>query len=66
MVVGWELNADIDYLEFRPSEIAAAVVIAVAGENQTLNDPEKAINMFGLNTRKVMSMFLLPNFVATY
>lgn len=41
---GWELNAGIDFLEFRPSEVAAAVTISVAGEAKTL-DTEKAISM---------------------
>lgn len=41
---GWELNAGIDFLEFRPSEVAAAVAISVAGEAKTL-DTEKAISM---------------------
>ncbi|CAM8974632.1 unnamed protein product [Rhodiola kirilowii] len=43
---------DIDYLEFRPSVVAAAVAIAVAGKNQTLDDTERAINLFGLNASK--------------
>uniref|UniRef100_A0A7N0UYB1 Uncharacterized protein n=1 Tax=Kalanchoe fedtschenkoi TaxID=63787 RepID=A0A7N0UYB1_KALFE len=43
---------DIDYLEFRPSEVAAAVAIAVAGENQTLDETERAINLFGLHASK--------------
>ncbi|CAL8106264.1 unnamed protein product [Prunus armeniaca] len=34
----------IDFLEFRPSEVAAAVAISVAGEAKTL-DTEKAISM---------------------
>ena len=43
--VSWlgELNAGIDFLEFRPSEIAAAVAISIAGETQTV-DIEKAIS----------------------
>lgn len=44
--VSWlgELNAGIDFLEFRPSEIAAAVAISIAGETQTV-DIEKAISV---------------------
>ncbi|KAI4337623.1 hypothetical protein L6164_016012 [Bauhinia variegata] len=34
----------IDFLEFRPSETAAAVAIAVVGETQTVN-PDKAISV---------------------
>ncbi|BBG95831.1 Cyclin D2 [Prunus dulcis] len=34
----------IDFLEFRPSEVAAAIAISVAGEAKTL-DTEKAISM---------------------
>uniref|UniRef100_A0A7N0UKQ4 Uncharacterized protein n=1 Tax=Kalanchoe fedtschenkoi TaxID=63787 RepID=A0A7N0UKQ4_KALFE len=43
---------DIDSLEFKPSEVAAAVAIVVARENQTLDDTERAINLFGLHARK--------------
>lgn len=39
---GWEMNAGIDFLEFKPSEIAAAVAISVAREAKPV-DPEKAI-----------------------
>lgn len=42
--VRWELNAGIDLLEYRPSEVAAAVAISAAGEAKTL-DNEKAISM---------------------
>ncbi|RXH92692.1 hypothetical protein DVH24_033588 [Malus domestica] len=42
--VWWKLNAGIDSLEYRPSEVAAAVAISVAGEAKTL-DNEKAISM---------------------
>jgi hypothetical protein len=31
---GWELNAGIDFLEFRPSEIAASVAISVSRQMQ--------------------------------
>lgn len=36
-VLGGELNAGIDFLEFRPSEVAAAVAISVSGEIQALD-----------------------------
>ena len=39
------MNAGIDFLEFRPSEIAAAVAISVSGEMQTLAI-DKAISSF--------------------
>ena len=39
----WELNAGIDFLEFRPSEISAAVAICVTREAQTL-DINKAMS----------------------
>lgn len=39
-----ESNAGIDFLEFRPSEIAAAVAISVVGEGQTVHT-EKAISV---------------------
>lgn len=42
---GWELNAGIDFLEYRPSEVAAAVAIYVAGESKALDHTEKAITV---------------------
>ncbi|OVA01808.1 Cyclin [Macleaya cordata] len=36
----------IDFLEFRPSEIAAAVAISVSGELQTVLDIDKAVSCF--------------------
>jgi len=42
--VGIQCNAGIDFLEFRPSEIAAAVAISVVGEGQTVQT-EKAISV---------------------
>lgn len=39
-----ELNAGIDFLEFKPSEIAAAVAIFVAEENIQAIDIEKAMS----------------------
>ncbi|PRQ21284.1 putative cyclin A2 [Rosa chinensis] len=35
----------IDFLEFKPSEVAAAVAISVAGESKALDDTEKAISV---------------------
>lgn len=43
----WEFNAGIDFLEFKPSEIAAAVAIFVAEETQAI-DVEKAMSFFVL------------------
>lgn len=40
-----KLNAGIDFLEFRPSEIAAAVAISVSGEVQAV-DIDKAMSCF--------------------
>ncbi|KAI7986230.1 Cyclin-D3-1 [Camellia lanceoleosa] len=40
---GWEFNVEIDFLEFKHSEVAAAVTISVARETQTV-DTEKAIS----------------------
>ena len=42
--MGIQCNAGIDFLEFRPSEIAAAVAISVVGEGQTVQT-EKAISV---------------------
>ena len=39
-----ESNAGIDFLEFKPSEIAAAVAMYVMGETQTV-DTGKAISV---------------------
>lgn len=50
--MGGKINAGIDFLEFRPSEIAAAVAISVAGENQTV-DIEKAISVIIHHVEKV-------------
>lgn len=35
--MGQQLNAGIDFLEFKPSEIAAAVAISACGEMQGLD-----------------------------
>lgn len=50
---GWELNAGIDFLEFKPSEIAAAVAISVTGETKTVVDTEKAISLLTQHVKKV-------------
>lgn len=42
----WEFNAGIDFLEFRPSEIAAAVAISVSGEIKAVVDIDRAISSF--------------------
>lgn len=42
---GWGLNAGIDFLEFKPSEIAAAVAIHVSGKIQVVDIP-KAVSCF--------------------
>lgn len=49
---GWEFNAGIDFLEFRPSEVAAAVAISVAREGKTV-DTEKAISLLLQHVEKV-------------
>jgi len=49
---GWEFNAGIYFLEFRPSEIAAAVAIAVVGETKTV-DAEQAISVLAQPVQKV-------------
>lgn len=54
----WELNAGIDFLEFRPSEIAAAVAISVAAETKTV-DIEKAISVLIQHVEKVYLHLLL-------
>ena len=58
MGFGWcvEFNAGIDFLEFRPSEVAAAVAISVASETKTV-DTEKPIPLlFQLHLEKVQSL----------
>lgn len=47
-----DFNAGIDFLEFRPSEIAAAVAIAVVGEIKTV-DAEQAIPVLSQHVEKV-------------
>lgn len=43
---GWELNAGIDFLEFRPSEIAASVAISVSRQMQAEVIIDKAMSCF--------------------
>ncbi|GMI75216.1 Cyclin D2;1 [Hibiscus trionum] len=45
MLVGGEMDASIDFLEFRPSKIAAALVISCSGDMQTVVI-DKAISSF--------------------
>lgn len=40
---GWELNAGIDFLEFKPSEIAAAVALYVSGEADVTQEKEVSV-----------------------
>lgn len=42
----WEFNAGIDFLEFRPSEIAAAVAISVSEEIKAVVDIDRAVSRF--------------------
>ncbi|KAI3979011.1 hypothetical protein MKX01_016186 [Papaver californicum] len=45
-------NKGIDFLEFRPSEIAAAVAMSVLRETQTVLDIDKAISCFIQHVKK--------------
>lgn len=40
------MNAGIEFLEFRPSEIAAAIAISVSYDTQIVLDIDKAISCF--------------------
>lgn len=51
--MGGKLNAGIDFLEFKPSEIAAAVAISVAGETKTVVDADKAVSALSQYVQKV-------------
>lgn len=51
-LVGGELNAGIDFLEFKSCEIAAAVAVSVAVETKTV-DTEKAISVLTQYVQKV-------------
>lgn len=64
----WEFCAGIEFLEFRPSEIAAAVAISVLEETRIV-DTEKAtslliqlvpkVNLVGLNDFELHHLFIL-------
>lgn len=45
-------TAGIDFLEFRPSEIAAAVAMSVVGETQSVFDTEKAMSSLIQHVKK--------------
>ena len=49
-----ELNAGIDFLEFRPSEIAASVAISISGEIKAV-DIDRAISSF-IHVEKVKQL----------
>lgn len=53
------MNAGIDFLEFRPSEIAAAVAISVSEEIQAI-DIDKAISCF-MHLEKVILVLWCPH-----
>lgn len=55
MICWMGINAGIDFLEFRPSEIAAAVAICISGETQVV-DIDKAISCF-MHVDKVKRLF---------
>lgn len=44
--VGGKLNAATEFLEFKPSEIAAAVAISVSREDEQAQNIDKAISCF--------------------
>ncbi|KAI4366545.1 hypothetical protein MLD38_022409 [Melastoma candidum] len=46
------LSKGIDYLEFRPSEVAAAVAVSVARENQVGWDTEKALSLLARHVQR--------------
>lgn len=50
--MGGRLNAGIDFLEFRSSEIAASVAMSVSGEIQA-KDIDKAMPCFFIHLDKV-------------
>lgn len=52
------MNAGIDFLEFKPSEIAAAVAISVSGEDEQAQNIDKAISCF-IHVEKVNLKFWL-------
>lgn len=60
MFDGEKLKAGIDFLEFRPSEIAAAAAIFVSGEIPTIDidNPDKS---YFLHLEKVLESKLVGN-----
>lgn len=50
--MGGKFIAGIDFLEFRPSEVAAAAAISVAGESETV-DTETSISLLIGHVEKV-------------
>lgn len=53
---GWELNAGIDFLEFKGSEIAAAVALYVTGG---MDVDDKALSSF--TQEKVAAVVVVTN-----
>ena len=55
----WEINTDSNFLEFKPSEIAAAVVISISREAQD-TDIDEAIASFVIvqKVKMVISMHI--------
>lgn len=51
------MNAGIDFLEFKPSEIAAAVATFVASEKHT-TDVDKAMSGFISSVEKVFKKYI--------
>lgn len=60
-----ELNAGIDLMEFRPSEIAAAVAIFVTQETQIVELTDKAFSFLSDHVEKVKftSLKRIHNFI---
>jgi len=48
-----ELNAGIDFLEFRPSEIAAAVAVSLTEETQVAENSVQAFPFLSLHVQQV-------------
>jgi cyclin D1/2/4 len=59
-----EYNAGIDFIQFRPSEIAAAVAVtlSVKGENQTVQT-EKAVSLLIEYVEKVRKQICCNYFI---
>lgn len=58
--MGGKLNAGIDFLEFRSSEIAASVAMSVSGEIQA-KDIDKAMPCFSKQVEKVKDFVRCPH-----